>query len=134
MEDKGKSIFELAFGEGSRTIQLNVRISPELNEVLEAESKRLNQSVSDLVRDWITLPLIPEIMKKKHALSTEDQNLIKECKQYMSNLSESFKEVTQRQYLIEKVRVKIEERLTKDDVKKMLIEDIAQKIIKDLFN
>lgn len=134
MEDKGKSIFELAFGEGSRTIQLNVRISPELNEVLEAESKRLNQSVSDLVRDWITLPLIPEIMKKKHTLGTDDRNLIKECREYMNNLSEDFKEVTQRQQLIEKARSKIQQHLTEDDVKKMLVEEISKKIVKDLFD
>jgi signal recognition particle GTPase len=113
---------------------LHVRIPESLYERLEAEAEKRDQNLSELIRDLIVLPFIPEIMKKKHALSTEDRNLIKECREYMNNLSESFKGATQRQQLIEKARSKIQQHLTEDDVKKMLVEDIAKKIIKDLFD
>jgi signal recognition particle GTPase len=113
---------------------LHVRIPESLYELLEVEMKKRGQNLSELIRDLIALPFIPEIMEKKHALGTEDRNLIKECREYMNNLSEDFKEVTQRQQLIEKARSKIQQHLTEDDVKKMLVEEISKKIVKDLFD
>ena len=129
MEDK-KFIFESAFGGGSRGIQLNVRISSELNEVLEAESKRLNQSVPDFVREWIALSLLPAFFKSKLAegaeLDSKDRALLESYREVLGRLADTCAEIDEGQEKLEVQRVR-------KDYKGKFIEEATQEIITSLF-
>jgi hypothetical protein len=112
---------------------IHVRVPRSLFEILEGEAKKRNQNLSEVVRDLIALPFVPQVLKDKQILSTEDHDLIKECRGYLSDLSERLNEVSEKGYLIEKVQRKTRELLSKDDVKQKLIEDVSQQVIENLF-
>jgi hypothetical protein len=108
-------IFESAFGGRNKSVQLNVRISPELNEALDAESKRRGQQVSDLVRDGIAFLLIPDFLKGKLGegieLDSKDRALLKAYMEHLLELEKACLAIDEAQ---EKVKLKeVERRLKK---------------------
>lgn len=141
MEDKTgkKMIFESAF-EGDRSAQLGVRISPEMNEALEAESKKRNQPLSDLVRDSIAFALIPGFLKSKLQEGTEldskDRALLEACRSYLSEVAEACGEIDgrQRKMGLKKVDRKVKRRLERiDALLDKKVEEAVGRAIKKVF-
>lgn len=62
---------------------IHVRVARSLFEILEREAKKRNQNLSEVVRDLIALPFVPQVLRDKQILSTEDYDLIKECRGYL---------------------------------------------------
>lgn len=130
MEEKDRLIFESAFGGGNRSIQLNVRISPELNEALEAESQRSNQPIPDLVREWVAFRLYPGFLKNKLdegiEIDSKDRTLLGGYRKALDKLAGICGEINEE-------REKLQTKRFRKDYKGKIIEEAAQEIITKLF-
>jgi hypothetical protein len=90
-----KVAFDAAFL-GSKSVNLQVRITQELYEMLEGEAIEREQPLADLVRGLIEFHLIPKAMSKKLSQGlTEavDADVLQSFRDYTDHLKKSLKEV-----------------------------------------
>jgi hypothetical protein len=86
-----KESLEFRFAEafpGANTTLLQVKVSEELYLALEAEAQMRNESVPDMVRDFLSFHLIPPLLKSKmeKGLDEKDKNTIESFRKYLSDL------------------------------------------------
>jgi hypothetical protein len=100
MEPKKQLILESAFP-GSNLNLIQVRVSKELYESIEAEAKKRGRSIPELVRDFISFPLIPGAMKQKISegkeLDSKDRELLEAYRSLLSELAEACSSIDEAQ-------------------------------------
>lgn len=135
-------LFESAFKEKNREIQLNIRLFDSMNDALITESKRSGHPQPDLVREAIAFLLFPRYLKHKidegAELDSDERALLAAYRESLSDLAEFCREIDES---LEKLELQtLEKRIAEhpEDVVKApfvqkLIKDTADQIVFNLF-
>jgi hypothetical protein len=109
MKPKKKLVLESAFP-GSNLNLVQARVSKDLYEAIETESKKRERSIPELVRDFVSFHLIPGTLKKKISegkeLDSKDRELLEAYRDYLSELAEACTSIDESQRKIEFKKVK----------------------------
>jgi hypothetical protein len=133
-------IFESAFP-GSNLHLIQARVSKDLYDAIEAEVSKTGRSIPELIREFVSFHLIPEMLKKKisegRELDSKDRELLEAYDAYLSELTEACSSIAGSHRKIERKKVdrKVKRRMDAliDEKVKGMVEQAVDRAIKKVF-
>ena len=139
-----KFVISESFRDGETEAVMTARVPKTLYGLITEDAEAQGVPISTLLRDVLGLHYLPEHLKTKlkedSSLTAADVTMLEGLRSHVAELigvlqeidilrSKKPDEAIKRQQLVKNIH----EELDKDEVKKLLMDELVQKIIKDLF-